>query len=442
MDPTGPLPLSDPELIRILTASGENGQVDSKAPTRWDGAEESAKLAKDILAFANSRDGGAIVIGKQERDDGGFELVGVSDEQAATFETTKIAQWINSRCEPSVELTAHVVTHESRRFVVITVAEFREMPVICTKPFQRGPKDQPLLSQGAIYVRTANATSEPLRDPKDVRVLVGLATRKQGDVIVKTIAHAFQGRPLVAPAPATDLYLSELQAVRQSLDADIGERAALGTWKVVFHPAAYRRDRWSTTKRLREAVEQVSVRLRSEIPSSRHLRVTDGRVESVSSVAAFGMTASGLVFAAVPYWEDTSDVAAPRWSTNPTLDSNFVRYKWLDFLNTVYSVTELLALLSRLAALYPAEDVSYRVTATALAGRRIVTTTSNVLWSPTEPCRSREFVRERTVSSEALRADWREDAAQTLEDLFQHFEGGDLAAPAFMPHIDRFLSRR
>ena len=38
------------------------------------------------MAFANSRDGGVIVIGKAEKDDNQFELTGVTPEQAATFE--------------------------------------------------------------------------------------------------------------------------------------------------------------------------------------------------------------------------------------------------------------------------------------------------------------------------------------------------------------------
>ena len=58
--------LSHDELTRLIEAQGESPNLDGKAPMLWDGGVNSASLAKDIVAFANSRDGGAIVIGKSE----------------------------------------------------------------------------------------------------------------------------------------------------------------------------------------------------------------------------------------------------------------------------------------------------------------------------------------------------------------------------------------
>ena len=57
----------------------------------WDGGEASAGLTKDILALANCRDGGVIVVGKSEPQPGKFVLAGLSEPQAASFETTKVA---------------------------------------------------------------------------------------------------------------------------------------------------------------------------------------------------------------------------------------------------------------------------------------------------------------------------------------------------------------
>ena len=94
-------PYSIEELLRLVKSSGENSNVDAKAPMGWDEGDESARLAKDRAAFANSRDGGAIVIGKSENN-GQFEYVGVSAEQAATFDTTRVANWSNSRFNPPI----------------------------------------------------------------------------------------------------------------------------------------------------------------------------------------------------------------------------------------------------------------------------------------------------------------------------------------------------
>src|SRR5262245_44325186 len=88
-----------PELSRFIEAAGESGNIDAKGPLSWDGGEASAGLTKDILAFANSRDGGVIVIGKDEAA-GKFVLTGLTTDQAESFETTKVATWVNNRCAP------------------------------------------------------------------------------------------------------------------------------------------------------------------------------------------------------------------------------------------------------------------------------------------------------------------------------------------------------
>ena len=65
---------SSDELIRFIEAAGESANIDAKGPMEWDSGEASAGLTKDILALANCRDGGVIVVGKQESQPGKFVL--------------------------------------------------------------------------------------------------------------------------------------------------------------------------------------------------------------------------------------------------------------------------------------------------------------------------------------------------------------------------------
>src|SRR5438270_12075897 len=81
---------SSDELIRFIEAAGESTNIDAKGPMEWDGGEASAGLTKDILALANSRDGGVIVIGKDEPADGRFVLTGLTEAQASSFDTTRV----------------------------------------------------------------------------------------------------------------------------------------------------------------------------------------------------------------------------------------------------------------------------------------------------------------------------------------------------------------
>jgi hypothetical protein len=102
---------SSDELTRFIEAAGESAHIDAKGPMEWDGGEASATLTKDILALANSRDGGVIVIGKSEPEDGKFVLSGLTEPEASSFDTTKVATWVNNHCSPTVSLVCHRHEH-------------------------------------------------------------------------------------------------------------------------------------------------------------------------------------------------------------------------------------------------------------------------------------------------------------------------------------------
>src|SRR5205807_4719918 len=97
-------PYSPDELTRYIEAAGESAHIEAKGPMEWDGGEAAAALTKDIIALANSRDGGVIVVGKLESQPGNFVLTGLSEPQATSFETTKVATWVNNHSSPPVNL--------------------------------------------------------------------------------------------------------------------------------------------------------------------------------------------------------------------------------------------------------------------------------------------------------------------------------------------------
>lgn len=176
------------------------------------GGESSAGLTKDILALANSRDGGVIVLGKQESPPGRFVPVGLSESQAASFETTKVATWVNNHCSPPVNLTCCRQENQGRQFLVIAVSEFHDVPVICTKQYELSVAGKPpkvLLRKGAVYVRTANAESAPLSSVEEMRQLIGLATTKRADQMLGMFQAMLKGRPLLTEKPDEELFLAE-----------------------------------------------------------------------------------------------------------------------------------------------------------------------------------------------------------------------------------------
>ena len=249
-----PQTYSTDELRKIVDDAGEDDYIDAKGPIEWDGAEVSASLAKDIAAFANSRDGGFIVIGKEEPRSGVFNLVGLSDAAAETFNTTNVATWINNRFSPSIRLVCYPVELNNTHFVVIRVNEFIDIPAICTKRFN-DPADprRAILEEGRIYIRSANAASKPMQTEGEFRELIGLATKKQADVLLQHFNAMLKGNALVATEPGDeDQTEGELKLMRDDLVAQRSVELDNG-WTFCFYPVDYKRERWSDSQDLRSA---------------------------------------------------------------------------------------------------------------------------------------------------------------------------------------------
>src|ERR1043165_9987744 len=229
-------------LIHFIEAAGESTNIDAKGPTTWDGGEQSAGLTKDILALANCRDGGVIVIGKAEAQPGKFVLSGLSDPEASSFETTKVATWVNNHCSPPVNLVCYRQDHQSRPFIVITVSEFHDVPVICTKQFELsapGKSPKILLRKGTVYLRAPNAESAPLSAVEEMRQLIGLATTKRADQMLVMFQAMLKGRPLLAEKPDEKLFQAEREEVRAALDSEVKGESEQGAWTFLCHPVRH-----------------------------------------------------------------------------------------------------------------------------------------------------------------------------------------------------------
>ena len=282
---------------------GKNGDIDAKGPVSWDGAEQSAALAKDIAAFANSRNGGSIVIGKKQKELGGFDPVGVTEEQAATFDTTKVAQWVNNRFSPPIRLVCYPQEVDGRLFVVIDVLEFDDMPIMCVKSFQGPNSKEHILREQTIYVRNANAESVPV-GVKELPALIGLATRKRGDEMLASLDAMLRGRPLVPPATDDKQFGDELAKVGAVLEA-LKPKAAHGEWFFAFHPAKYDAARWTDRECLVGLIQKHRFRIVQEFPPS-HTGTQPREWGIANSIYGepWALTRSGLFVDRLPFREN------------------------------------------------------------------------------------------------------------------------------------------
>ena len=406
-------------LDQYITATGESSNIDAKGPMIWDSGTESASLAKDIAAFANSRDGGVLVIGKAETDSGTFDLLGLTDAQARSFETTKVAKWVNNRFSPAISIVCHHHEYEGKRFVLITISEFEDVPVLCTKSFQdpSNPKKH-LLRERTIYVRNANAESAPLETVDELRALIGLATSKRANEMLTTFEAMLKGRPLVTSPTDRESFDEELLLIEQGLGESYEEQLRSGAWKLVVRPADYMAERWHDADQLESIIRNRSVRLRDEFPAShRGTHMREWGVCNDTYGETWTLAKSGQFLCLRPYRENHRryECGWRDMQGNPT-EPSLEPGQWLDFKPNIYSITEMFMFIVRLIEEYDSgSEILVALQATSLAGRKLVTTDFNINLRDPEQCRAQMFEYRRQFPVEELRAEWEAVCAEVMK---------------------------
>ncbi len=153
------------ELEELLEGQTETQSLEFKGSCAW----EARTFAKDILAMANVRDGGWIVVGVE---DGTYKRQGLSEVQIRTFDQETMQDQMAEYADPFVSIQVFTPDDkEGRHYVVIKVRPFDDVPVICKK-------DGLDLQQGAVYYRGKSRRPESarIRNSYDVRDLIELAT--------------------------------------------------------------------------------------------------------------------------------------------------------------------------------------------------------------------------------------------------------------------------
>lgn len=224
----------------LILRNYESKDIDYKAPCAWKNTDKKAccELVKDILAMANVG-GGWLVIGVSESGTG-FTHIGVNDEQAESFETTQLNKFVNNYADPPVNVNIHKPDVHGKRFIVIEISGFSDTPHICQKDYPE------VLSTAALYVRTDNNESAPLKSSADFRSIVERAIRNRADQILSSIhvllRHGKQGeRP--SENQLFEKQKSEAQIrsdeINPHRDKDYGYRVS------IFYPDSFDTERFS-----------------------------------------------------------------------------------------------------------------------------------------------------------------------------------------------------
>lgn len=180
------------EWTSIINAGSEDRNREFKTSFPWDrntDGETMAKVTKSILAMSNLRDGGHIVVGVEEDENGRGVPRGVLPEHLMTYSYDLMADFVRQYAEPYARFNLDVVEDSGRSFVVVSIVGFDEIPVVCRKSYGD------VLSEGLVYVRprSGRPRSERVTSYVDMRELLDLAGEKRLRRYLEITSVAEQG---------------------------------------------------------------------------------------------------------------------------------------------------------------------------------------------------------------------------------------------------------
>ena len=192
------MPMPDgPDIDGLIARGREAPNLEYKQSAPWGGLRLG--IVKAALAFANTRDGGYIVIGMEQLADDRYEPQGMTPEHLAGYTLDDVRSFVNRYATPFVSLDAMQHERDGKTFFVIAVDPFEDVPVICTRDAETRDAEV-VLRRAAIYTRSRRmVSSAPIDNPEDMRALIDLATDR---TVARLRARGIL--PSVAASASTD----------------------------------------------------------------------------------------------------------------------------------------------------------------------------------------------------------------------------------------------
>ena len=329
------------ELRDLLNSPKESANIDYKAGFVWDKTNRDKKyeLIRDLLAMANTKDGGQIIFGV----DDAFNFTGVSEEISNSIDTSSVCQMLHSAGDPKVSCEISKPVLDDKSLVIFDVREFEDTPVICTDTIKSSDQSRSILRKGAIYIRTSAATTEEIPSAQEMRELLGRAMLKKGDELLGSIQRLLSGKPIQATEDSTKQYTSEIEQADEFFKEKLGKGfLQVGRWEVTAYPTHYDASRIKELPAIEELIRNCEVSLRGwTFPHTDPKNTSNFNLGRQSYIdwdryrEGYRFYKSGLFVWKRAFWEDIAD--------HKTQTGN----RPLSFISAIYSFTEFMFFLKR-----------------------------------------------------------------------------------------------
>ena len=178
--------LNDEQLAAIIEVGYEQRAVEFKSAGDRTDRAFFANVARAVLALANQRDGGHVIIGLSE-DGVDATASGLTDEQLRQWLAyDDVSDQINAYADPPVVIQlGHGRLPNGRSVAIVEVSEFSEIPVLSKKDYP-----QRIVAR-QLYTRSmAKPDSSAALTQNELREVIALATEKQLARFLETARRA------------------------------------------------------------------------------------------------------------------------------------------------------------------------------------------------------------------------------------------------------------
>jgi predicted HTH transcriptional regulator len=166
--------LSGIDINNLVNYHQEERWLEFKQTMSWSDRASQARITKAIVAISNIKDGGWIVIGKEEQDNGTFVNTGMTKDHFDSYDSDQVKTVVNNYADPYALIDVDKREIDAKCYVIIRVKEFEEIPMICKRSYSG------ILNEGIIYTRSMGGRPEsiPVPSQTEMREIVRIAVTK------------------------------------------------------------------------------------------------------------------------------------------------------------------------------------------------------------------------------------------------------------------------
>lgn len=195
--------MSTLDLEGLINYPNEERWLEFKHSTPWSNRRFRAKIVKTILGLSNVRNGGWIIIGK---DNDGTPS-GMSQVDFDSYNQDDMKTIVDNYADPLARFDLLPFTNGGLRFLIIKVYEFDEIPVVCKKEYSA------IMRKGALYTRsTGKPETIEVPSQTEMREILKMAKTKAVRLWFEEMAEV--GAPIPPVGDSDDRYKEEISDLR------------------------------------------------------------------------------------------------------------------------------------------------------------------------------------------------------------------------------------